>query len=307
MSGFIQADPAAMQKAVSALGSLRQSILSHRGRVQKDITNGMHRIGARKGQVRARLASLDRSYDDDDGYDGDEAERYELQCELRELESHQTDGRALSSAATAAEQAAMRLVEQELSAAMAFIQGSLKELLEFQHLQFDSGACRSAAASLPTSGLHASASGREHPAANPAPRKLFLLSIQLPEGFEWIPVDQTICCDSFSREELHYKNSTPEEFRILFSRLQSGVLPRMLESGRNARSVINAIDLKTGSFMGDSLTNTYDLFFGDSRMAVEMDDSEGIRILNGRHRISTARELGWSHIPARVYHIRTHS
>lgn len=132
--------------------------------------------------------------------------------------------------------------------------------------------------------------------------------IPLPPGFAWIPVariapDQFV---DFARDPP--KGVSLETIEQGMRSFYATLLPLLRSTPGTTRDDLAAIDKARGTLHGaagavhpESLSNLGDIFlFGSDVMAAEMDAAGAYRLNSGRHRATMARDLGMSHVPARV-------
>lgn len=126
----------------------------------------------------------------------------------------------------------------------------------------------------------------------------------LPPGFEWVSLtniepDGFLTPDSFSAGQY-------VELRNHLKSLQCEILPILKSKPEADRDYFRILDNNSdrtnreGNFL-ETLERTYELFFEAEHIRFcRKPGSKLLGVTNGRHRMSIARDLGWSAIPAKV-------
>ena len=129
-------------------------------------------------------------------------------------------------------------------------------------------------------------------------------SVPLPRGFQWVDLsDIEVARDlrDIQGREAFLKTDYETMSRGLQS-LQSEILPRLASAGTVARDLFADLDRAADRTYEQGLQRVYEAFFGDQDyIYLERGrDAEKFSIVNGRHRIKVAQDLGWDQIPAQV-------
>jgi|GEM_PF-3928445 len=104
--------------------------------------------------------------------------------------------------------------------------------------------------------------------------------------------------------ESSFEHLSKEEMRAGMERYQE--MRTAIQSGEGASSDYWAeYDRQRGLSYHDGYQNVYDSFYGNDAIRVAKDEDQYVDIINGRHRISLAREMGIDTLPAVVYERRT--
>lgn len=157
----------------------------------------------------------------------------------------------------------------------------------------------------PTSPPPTDLNGQASEAGGGRQRARPLTDWSLPQGFVWVPLSE-VCWDQLS-EIASTESYGKVDYATMVAglrRLVGEVLPRIQQdpSGTDAYT-FQALDevAPSGSFE-NGLQCIYEAFFGhDGFIYLERRrGAEKYDIINGRHRIRIALELGWKAIPARV-------
>lgn len=126
----------------------------------------------------------------------------------------------------------------------------------------------------------------------------------LPQGFEWVSLtniepDGFLTRDSFSAGQY-------VELRTHLKSLQCEILPILKSKPEADRDYFRMCDINGGQTNREcgftkTLERTYELFFEAEHIRLgQKPASTLLGVTNGRHRLSVARDLGWSVIPAKV-------
>lgn len=124
----------------------------------------------------------------------------------------------------------------------------------------------------------------------------------LPDGFQWIPLRDIELNDLPSDEE--FQKASKDEMRHGFEQL-----PKVLEllQGRLHESTMDLslyfmrLDRRAGCSYQEGLQKVFESFFASAPIVLERSSEQpNWTILNGRHRIWVAQQLGWTAVPARL-------
>lgn len=311
----IQASPEALQQALSALRQLGASVAANRGRGRSQVSSSLDSLAEAKARASARLEATEgllssvRSAEVPEGQSppdttGLEAELSKVREKLSQLKLLESQGVSLLREVETNENRAMRLADSAVVEAKVFVQDSLERLRDFQAFRPEASNV-SGRASVSPRGEGFGGGGTTHsqdepvvPSSKP-PSTLELVSTVLPEGFAWVPVDKLVQSKDYREEELHFEKSSPEELRELLGRFRERVIPVLGVHGNNTPAELEKLDMAEQCYGAKSLHNTYSKFVnreGDTIAVSRKHNS----IESGRHRIWAAKEMGWSHIPARI-------
>lgn len=149
--------------------------------------------------------------------------------------------------------------------------------------------------------------GAERSAAGDCPRGTTPASERLPAGCVWIQLTEIdaqaeLIGTSFDdgRGRLSYQS-----YKALLDRLRDDVLPRLSQSGAGDGDLFTALDRASGADTSSGLRRVYDVFFGEDCIYLQRGrQAAKFSIVNGRHRIKVALDLGWPAVPARVKDLR---
>jgi hypothetical protein len=127
----------------------------------------------------------------------------------------------------------------------------------------------------------------------------------LPQGFRWVAIASLEGQLPVGEGEWK-KGVSKEQMRRSLGVLQTDVLARMVGSPDIAYDAFVDLDRRAGRITTfgfvhpKSMANIYSVFFGLSPVVAGSSGAGGFTIIDGRHRIAAARELGWTHIPAKI-------
>lgn len=120
--------------------------------------------------------------------------------------------------------------------------------------------------------------------------------VMLPPHFSWLNVDEIEPTD-FLDESSKISN---DQLRIAFQLLDYSILPAFKMFGRTiGKDWFYAQDQAKGLMPNEGLEIVYSSFFGVDAIVIDRREnaSSVYRIINGRHRIAIARDLGWAAVP----------
>lgn len=250
-----------------------------------------HALEAAHDEVREAERALDDSEDDEARWREDRLE--EARARLSYMESAGDDLVAALSNYRSAAAELSRLEREILAPAREFLDGRLQALAEY------GGASPRAAPAAP-SGAQAESAHRGRAAAPAVIAALASSLPLLPEGFAWIPIEKLPAARraDWSRDT---SRAAVEQGLLTFA---ADFLPR-LRGGFPLREELVEFDRANGRDNGglvhpESLENVREMFFGSDPVAVSSLPGGTYDISKGHRRIEAARELGWTHIPARL-------
>ena len=138
------------------------------------------------------------------------------------------------------------------------------------------------------------------------PKSDAMRTTKLPQGFDWVPIADVRESEFISEAEDWNKGIGKQEMRAGLERFRREMLPVIARHENTTREDFVQIDkdlsriTSTGIVHPESLAQLYDVIFGNDSIAVDASRKGELVIISGRHRLSVARELGWTHVPARV-------
>jgi hypothetical protein len=308
---MIHASTSALEKAVSAMYGLAESIGSAKGASRDKVQAGLRALRSRMADVKHNLSCLrselrDLDPEDDDYHYGAGRLRDEIKTlkeEEADLRAADCDGRHLLQKVEAAEARLAKVVDNGIPEAVDYIRSRLQALIEFQRYQLNVSSAGGASSGSPASPFPGGAGALDSspaPASAPGkpPAAVSLLSIRLPEGFAWLPMARVMEERGLVKDQLHFNKASSGDFEKLLLRFQLELLPELRRSKDLAslRGVCERHDQEQGLYGGDSLANVYDIFFGNNPIRIE---KRAMEFDDGRHRSWTAVQLGWTHLPGR--------
>jgi hypothetical protein len=132
-----------------------------------------------------------------------------------------------------------------------------------------------------------------------------MVDTPLPKGFMWVPIAEIV--EPLPVDPSEWKKGTSkEEMQIGLNTFRRDMMPIFARGDPAAHDDFRALDQKlgrmsSGPVRADSLMHLYEVFFGGDPIAVDRGTGgKGFSVNSGRHRISVAKELGWTHVPARL-------
>jgi hypothetical protein len=97
-----------------------------------------------------------------------------------------------------------------------------------------------------------------------------------------------------------FKKVSREQMKRGFVILRDFVLAEINRNPRISAFDFDKIDRDKKMIQPDCCHNIYDVFFGNEPIRVCRASGGKYSVVNGRHRITVARELGWQAVPASV-------
>ena len=195
------------------------------------------------------------------------------------------------------------LLEDRVPAAACFLQEKVGHLRDYHAIGLDQ----------PDVAAGPSPLGATVPAPGSAPcndRKddlveLRLADYSLPRGFKWVPLSEIDLPKELeglsSRED--FRKVPYEAMREGCLRLKNEVLPRLqLPMTGSANDCFRELDSARGVPYSEGLLRVYEAFFGQHDFVYFVRRTPGgpLDIVNGRHRVKMAVDLGWDAVPAQV-------
>lgn len=242
-------------------------------------------------EVRNAEHALEDSDDDEARWQEDRLE--EARARLSYMESAGDDLLAALGHYRSAAAELSRLDREILAPAQGFLDGRLQALAEY-------AGATPGAATRAVSGTQAASAPRARAAAPAIVAALASSLPLLPEGYAWIQIEKLP-----ASQRADWSRGMPraavEQGLATFA---ADFLPR-LRGGFPAREDLVEFDRANGRDNGglvhpESLENVREMFFGANPVAVSPLPRGTYDIEKGHRRIEVARELGWTHIPARL-------
>lgn len=194
------------------------------------------------------------------------------------------------------------ILGQNVPAAQSFLRAKIEQLRNYRAVQTPgapSGAVSALAPTLPNAERKADAKLVPLDSA----QIMELRGIELPPGFEWVSLS-----DLDLQRELEgvagpadFKHVPYGEMRVGFERLRSQVLPLLNVTPGATSDRFRELDVNDSVPFADGLQRVFEAFFGQQDYIYFVRRPDGsLDLINGRHRVFLARELGWAAVPARV-------
>lgn len=131
-----------------------------------------------------------------------------------------------------------------------------------------------------------------------------LTDVRLPVGFTWVRLEQVELEDCLPpiTSPGQFTKVPYETMREGMIRLQNEILPRLHSSSAPPASEdFRRMDQSNGDTFESGLQRIYEAFFGqDVIYLVRGRGQEKFEVINGRHRLRVARDLGWDAVPVQV-------
>jgi hypothetical protein len=302
-----------MHVNIAALTSLRNAMMAFRDgtaglsdRVRLRIEQIERRISQRLRQLESEIRGLEKRLAGEDDQDGGDSA---LECALaeayRELDRLQGCGQRLATAAQAYEAAAARwdsTLNSLVPDASAFLLRTCEAAADVHRLSApDSVGHLGSGTSVAGGQLSSEAwTGHLDPMRATSPSEL----PALPAGFSWIPVDGLF--GDLPRNDEFRKGATYDDMRAGFERLRGELIPLLAKSPGAGRSACEAFDRANGRVdpLGfahpASLAELWSHFFGREPIRIEHGAEGTAHVVNGRHRLRIAHDLGWKFVPGQL-------
>jgi len=250
---------------------------------------------AARDQVEACISGLESADEDDSGYWSDELDDARRRLRFIRHRRRQVDEEYSRFRALAA--GALRTISQA-PRARAFLLEKIEELRTYHSIVLDVGdrpAPQAALAAQPRVPV-------------PVDGGTSLSQFKLPAGFAWVRLADIDLEGGLEAVEgpSDFKKVSHEQMLDGFEKLRRTVLPGMENVGRPSSSIFQSHDAASRASYDEGVQRVYDAFFGSQDFIYLERGREQDRfdIMNGRHRIMVARDLGWEAIPARVKDMR---
>ena len=132
-----------------------------------------------------------------------------------------------------------------------------------------------------------------------------MTDFRLPDGFVWVPLTQIDLKNELKElePETGFKKVPYETMREGFNKLRDEVLPHIhQDTTPRSSDSSQKFDQAEKRDYANGFQRVYDAFFGqqDYIYLVRRKGGEQYEIINGRHRIKIAEDLGWDAIPAQI-------
>lgn len=307
--------PSAHLISIDALRTFSQAVRALGNHVSAECSEMRDVVGRHVAHARANLEIR-------------EAELAEAVENLRSIDDEDDDDfarRAVEAAKDALRRAQRRLLETEsassrflavLGAEMSKLDASLVSSHQFLQARVDTAVHYTAITNRSADSARVGATAPRHsqlPATNAKPlnvpeappKAAMELLPSLPRKMQWVPVDE-IDLESVP-DDLQFKKASYDDMRTMMQTFEKTVLPALIKDE----------SLTADGFLGDQNSSVgvsakiprfaYECMLGspgaNDVIAVDAMGAGGRSkrgITSGRHRIKLAKELGWTHVPARV-------
>lgn len=215
---------------------------------------------------------------------------------LRDLKRAASPAREALDDAARSRQAAQARIAGLVAKAAAFLATVEADLQAYLAVAAPGGAVASSPSGSSSAGSAGGAS---------VPSLAALLAVSLPDGWEWMPLDQFSRSADLGPAE-GFPKVTHREMVEGFARLQRDVLPALGGDWQEVSDRLRALDAGRGIHDTSGLHGAFEAFFSntDYIRPERPRGADGYGVTNGRHRIAVARELGWPAVPVRFETVR---
>ncbi|HTB02443.1 MAG TPA: hypothetical protein VK804_18410 [Bradyrhizobium sp.] len=275
-------------------------------------------LAGRRHALEARIEELEYSAGEDepDGREGGDAER---RCQLDRLRRRleQIEGAQAELGSATAEHALAlgrwrSLMESTVPAAIAFLSRKHAQAIDALSVGLPGGVPVARGGSSPSAdGSRAlpwmpdSPHAQSDPVHAVSPDELPIL----PKGFVWAPISQLDRVELPDRHDFR-KGVSYEDMIVGLQRLWSELIPLLQSAPEGGRDACATFDRANGridprgfphpSSLADLWGHFFDRRFSKEFVRLEIDRTGKWHVVNGRHRIFVALDLGWKFIPAEV-------
>ena len=277
-------------KAAQALASMRQD-----SRQRRSV------LDSREEDARREVSDcLDALEAADDDYERDSCLRSlaEAKARLREIRTWQIRVDEAQSLFLAEAADCDRLIHETLPHSRAYLQTKIEDLRVYHNLELGVIGAQ------PLRTLPTPSPVQPLPSESPERGALQRLTdIRLPRGFVWVPLSSIDSAQLTGvKPDTDYRKVPYETMREGLRRLRTEVLPRVhIEPDTTDRDTFSDMDHAAAQDFEHGLQRVYEAFFGDDFIYLERRQGQArYEIVNGRHRIRAASDLGWDAIPAQV-------
>jgi hypothetical protein len=240
---------------------------------------------------------------DDDYAGGDQAALDEAEQRLESVERSNRDVDERLARFEIESARFQSVIDDVIPAGVCFLQGKTQHLRDYGSTRFDTLA--PAVGSMPETGATAPAGGTLPASARGSSPETKLTDYRLPRGFKWVSLSEIDLARELEgvRSPANFEKVPYEEMRLGLSRLKDEVLPRLqLPTSGSANDCFRELDAAKGVQYSDGLLRIYEAFFGmhDFVYLTRRGPGGPFEIVNGRHRVKMAVDLGWEAVPAQV-------
>ena len=292
-------------QAIRALGNHVSAECSEiRDVVHRHVAQARANVEAREAELAEAVENL-RCIDDED--DDDYARRAveAAQDTLRRAQRRLLETESASSRFLAVLGKEMSKLDASLTSSHQFLQARVDTAVHYTSTTNNAADGVRAGAAAPGHSQFPPANAKPLNAPETPPKANMELLPSLPRKMQWVPVDE-IDLESLP-DDLQFKKASYDDMRTMMQTFEKTVLPALMKDA----------SLSSDGFLGDQHSSlgvmakiprfAYECMLGspgaNDVIAVDAMGAGGRSkrgITSGRHRIKLAKELGWTHVPARV-------
>jgi len=287
-----------------ALGSYAGGALRAVAAVRADFDRRRSALHEAEDDAKSELSRLREAYDD--ASDDDDCESYRQAMEdaadqVAEIRRWIGDVEAQHALLTRRASACDDVLTRSVPRARAFLREKIEQLKQYHAVQLDAATPAKSVADPPTVPVRreSTTGSTGHDAAG-ARR---LQDHRLPQGFRWVSlseIDLAKQLDGISGPK-DFRKVSYEDMRQGLAHLRDHILPALEVDGERRSDYFRDVDQQSGREYSEGLQRVYEAFFGQHDFVYFVRRPDGtLDLINGRHRVKVADDLGWDAVPAQV-------
>jgi hypothetical protein len=188
------------------------------------------------------------------------------------------------------------LIAGKTAETRAYLRSLLQDLSAYFALQADSQAIGS--------DIRKGSPSLARSIATSSNKPIDLTSLSLPRGFRWVAISDIDTARELAdvRSKAAFRKVSYDAMREGFETLCTEILPAInAPDAPVGKDTFRARDLARGIPYEEGTLRVYEAFFGDDAIYLERRTSDdNFSIVNGRHRVLVAIDLGWTAVPAKT-------
>lgn len=298
MDGSVKAQSEAIAEFELALGRFAQRSLERAADASVSIARAVKTLEDRRRQLRREMKQLQ----DEIASAGEEEDTSHAKRRLEEVEDEMGTVRRwqlrVDDQFESYRREAIKL--NELSTGITvktrtYLRQQLRDLSAYFALQMDHNVNEL--------GAPKSMAGMSHNVPTSSNEVFDPTSLPIPSGFQWVALSDIDTVRELAdvRSKSSFRKTSFDAMRTGFEMLRTYILPAMNDPDRPAdKDTFRARDLDKGASYENGALRVYDAFFGMDAIYLERGSRNLFSIVNGRHRVMVAMDLGWKAVPART-------
>ncbi len=294
----------ALLRLDSALGSYATGARHALAAIRADFERRHRALHDLEDDARYELERLQATYDG--AGEDDDLESLTQECDgaaerLAEIRRWTDDVDSQHSTLNVREAACGEVLQRSVPRAQAFLREKIDQLHQYEAVRLDAFVPAQSSASAQAIPVPQIPASNATAADISGPR--MLRERPLPRGFRWVAlseIDLTKQLEGVGGSE-DFLKVPYDEMRQGLADLRDEILPAMEANGGRRADYFRDLDQRAGRQYADGLQRVYEAFFGEGDFIYLVRRPDGtLDLINGRHRLKVAKDLGWDAIPAQV-------